>query len=615
MNIPQAMVSKNQWVCWKYKETESGKTKVLINPKTSTYADSTNPDTWSDYQTALDKSKDFNGIGFVFYPQSSSIMGIDIDHIDNPERQELAKKIVSLFNSYTEISPSGNGYHIYIYGKKNFDWCKNTELGLEVYDKDRFFTVTGNNINYNQIENRQAELNIFGKQYSSNKETIEENSNGWKEIIIKQSPKTDQEVLSIAFSSKNGDKIYSLYNGELGSYQSGSEADMALYSHLFFFSQDPAQTKRIMMNSKLKRDKWKRDDLWDRMYSVVIKNKEFVEPTKKEPDKELLLDDFKIISFNDMPDSYNPEDWILEDMFCKGGLFTFSAYNKTGKTIFLTCMYKAMSDNLNTFVGKKLQKVKTLHISEEYEKQWSKKKQDFGYAYVDIAPNSLGYSNTIEEWEAKIKLISKACDKYGYEMVVFDTLDEFWPVDDENSAGAAKVLRSIKENLTIKNICVILVMHTGKTVRVVGKDLRGTSAFNDKADGIISFRRVQEENVMDNKRKLIVSNGRFYEEPYELILEFDNNKKEYNKVAENSYELEMKELSMTLLDYISADKEDPMSINAINKNMESDTGSKFRSDKMNKVLSYMIKNKMIMKKQHKNYIGYYKIINPFKEIK
>ena len=80
-NLPKRLKGMDQWVCWKGEPDPSrpGKIrKIPINPKTGGQAQSNNPETWADFQTALNASGRFSGIGFMF---ANNIFGVDIDGI------------------------------------------------------------------------------------------------------------------------------------------------------------------------------------------------------------------------------------------------------------------------------------------------------------------------------------------------------------------------------------------------------------------------------------------------------------------------------------------------------------------------------------------------------
>jgi putative DNA primase/helicase len=81
-------------------------------------------------------------VGFVF-SSGDPYTGIDLDEVRNPETGELAEwaqKVVDTFDAYTEISPSGEGVHIFVKGR-TLKARKNSSI--EVYSTARFFTVTG----------------------------------------------------------------------------------------------------------------------------------------------------------------------------------------------------------------------------------------------------------------------------------------------------------------------------------------------------------------------------------------------------------------------------------------------------------------------------------------
>ena len=106
MKIEELKKSK-QWLNWKRVDEGKRITKIPYCYKGyMTGADQKHSKDWCDYDTAC-KSNRFDGIGVAFH---NGLCGIDIDHksIDDP----LVQDIISMMNTYTEISPSGNGYHL-----------------------------------------------------------------------------------------------------------------------------------------------------------------------------------------------------------------------------------------------------------------------------------------------------------------------------------------------------------------------------------------------------------------------------------------------------------------------------------------------------------------------
>ena len=156
-NIPAELKTLVQWVCWKPAQRKGKMTKLPYNPKTGKEADSTDPSTWGTIQEALIATEryGFPGIGFVF-SKDDPYCGIDFDKCFDPKTGELeawAQRYVDLFRSYTEITPSGAGLHIVLKGqlperprKKGTGRRKGK---FEAYDRERFFTFTGNLLNGN----------------------------------------------------------------------------------------------------------------------------------------------------------------------------------------------------------------------------------------------------------------------------------------------------------------------------------------------------------------------------------------------------------------------------------------------------------------------------------
>jgi primase-polymerase (primpol)-like protein len=151
-NIPDELKTRPQWVAWRYEERDGKQTKIPKNPRTGGNAEADNPSTWASMQEALIATEryGFDGIGFEF-SKDDPYCGIDFDKCFDPDSGELepwARKYVELFSSYTEISPSGTGLHVIAKGKLPFrEGKKGTgrkKGKFEVYDRERFFTFTGN---------------------------------------------------------------------------------------------------------------------------------------------------------------------------------------------------------------------------------------------------------------------------------------------------------------------------------------------------------------------------------------------------------------------------------------------------------------------------------------
>jgi len=136
-------------------------------------ASCTNPDDWTDFDTAcraFDPAK-YNGLGFVLRKEDN-IVCIDLDGCIGDDGQicDEAMDIVKKMNSWTEISYSGKGLHIFVRGTKPTDKCRATPRefkSLEVYDDACFIAITGNHLPGTPLDimERQSELNELCAKY------------------------------------------------------------------------------------------------------------------------------------------------------------------------------------------------------------------------------------------------------------------------------------------------------------------------------------------------------------------------------------------------------------------------------------------------------------------
>jgi len=141
-NIPEELKRFKQWVTYQLetKPDTSKPTKVPYQPN-GLHADSTDPATWSTFEQCVKAADRFTGIGFVF---ARNYIGIDFDKVRNPETgetEEWARNVIRELNSYSELSQSKTGWHVIVRGK--LPTAGNRKGRMEMYDRDRFFVMTG----------------------------------------------------------------------------------------------------------------------------------------------------------------------------------------------------------------------------------------------------------------------------------------------------------------------------------------------------------------------------------------------------------------------------------------------------------------------------------------
>ena len=262
--VPGGITSIPNWVVW-FLGTRDGKpTKVLYNandyPDPLKYAKTNDPDTWCSFATAISVARRTDhGIGFVLTSELG-IVGIDLDHVvEGTKVKPWARKIIDTMNTYTEVSPSGTGIRMFVYGTIP-KALKRSEQGLELYKNVRFLTVTGNRIAgcSRIVEHREEDIANLYEAFK--KPDVPKpvrhtrvDGNDWP-------PVSDDKLIQVISDSNQGPKFRRLMGGDTSHYGSGSEADMALACVLCFWTQDDGQIESVMRTSELVRDKWKRED-------------------------------------------------------------------------------------------------------------------------------------------------------------------------------------------------------------------------------------------------------------------------------------------------------------------------------------------------------------------
>ena len=176
-SIPDSLKKRRQWVLWKLEQREAKLTKVPYQTNGSK-ARSNDPTTWSDFLTCQKtfEAGGFSGIGFAF-SNGDGLCGVDLDHCLDAAGQpeQWAQEIIEQFaDSYIEVSPSGDGLHIWCLGRpiktghKKWKVAKTgSEQGIEVYDfnSPRYLTVTGNALQKQEITDGQIGLDWLYQEY------------------------------------------------------------------------------------------------------------------------------------------------------------------------------------------------------------------------------------------------------------------------------------------------------------------------------------------------------------------------------------------------------------------------------------------------------------------
>jgi primase-polymerase (primpol)-like protein len=259
-SIPTDLRKLRQWLIWRSEERDGKRTKVPYQAaKPQVRASTTDARTWGTFEQAVQavERDQAAGVGFVF-AEDDPFCGSDLDNCRNPETGELSAKartIVEELDSYTERSPSGRGVHIIVRACLHGE--RNRRGPVELYDHGRYFAMTGERLAgapWSPMP-RQRELDaLVARLFPS---SVGNGATPLRPIAVRD----DREVLERAFAARNGMDFRRLWNGDWSAYGSQSEADLALVSHLAYWSDgDVEQVERLFRSSGLYRPKWERAD-------------------------------------------------------------------------------------------------------------------------------------------------------------------------------------------------------------------------------------------------------------------------------------------------------------------------------------------------------------------
>ena len=258
-NAPEQLKALPQWVLWKYQQVV-GKDKPKKPPfqPTGRAASVDDPRTWSSYSHAIDAldTGSYQGIGFML---DGGIVAIDLDNClfeINGQRRitKDARRVYEIAHSYTEVSPSGKGLHIFLRGHLppiNGQPQDGMRYGNgEMYERKRYITVTGQQVgDEREIREDQAAINRI---YELLKAPEREQPRPEREQKRYSLAAGDTDVIRKAEGARNGAKFTRLYQGDMTGYRSPSEAIMGLVAMLAYWTnKDAGQVERIFTHSPL----------------------------------------------------------------------------------------------------------------------------------------------------------------------------------------------------------------------------------------------------------------------------------------------------------------------------------------------------------------------------
>lgn len=259
--IPAALQARDAWLLWRYEQRQGKWTKVPVNARTGNHASSTNPETWTDYATALAAYQGgrhrADGIGIAL---SGGLTALDFDACVGDAGDVAPDVMADLvqLRTYAERSPSGAGVRAFVFADLPPDGG-NRRGKVEAYCGDRFVTVTGHALDgvpATVCADADALAAWHAHRIGPRLRRQERTSRPAPATTL---PGADADIIRRGMTVPAFVALYE--RGDLSRHDGdASRADMALCCHLVYLHADPGQVDRIFRTSALMRDKWQRDD-------------------------------------------------------------------------------------------------------------------------------------------------------------------------------------------------------------------------------------------------------------------------------------------------------------------------------------------------------------------
>lgn len=308
-NIPQILKDMDIWLCYDSRDKESYKQlsnrEIEDNKKKprdlTGKPHSINGKLFNFNECIESIKKGYNsGLGLVINNKSGGLVVIDYDKVlkdievndklgyikpifKDAETEQRVLRDINLFKSYTEISPSNTGIHIYLIANTtintNQQHHKDPNKQIEVYSSKKFIRVSETQVFYEDIEDNTDNMEQFIKWYDLDKSDAEIKTsvintrfNIYKSILDKwfldDNKFNDADILKTMFNSKKGKYLKRLYYNDLSDAEfidykgnrdnidtSNSGKAFTLIMHLLFYSYgDLGAVKRLFIKSALCKD-------------------------------------------------------------------------------------------------------------------------------------------------------------------------------------------------------------------------------------------------------------------------------------------------------------------------------------------------------------------------
>ena len=515
-NIPSDLKALRRWAPWKaiWNEERGKWDKVPYRPEGYGLS-SMQPERWVGFDEAVRAFEagagKYSGVGLVL-TGLHDVVGIDLDRcISNGVIAPWAQEIIDSVDSYTELSPSGNGLRILARGAIPDDVQDNT-VGIEVYNghKGRFLTVTGDVLRDQPV--RVANPNVLTGLYNQYRKTRTsatvislvmpellpeivlpdvqdlEISPTAKEFLLNGPSDTDDRS---ALLHATGVQLYSAGYDDSWVFSILANNDHAFEVALAHRQQDGDRAMTYLWVEHCQKAKPKAITKEATMadFEDLSTDPEVVEAKKAEDRFKLETTEEFIVR--------RKASWIIKNVIPNANLGVIYGASGSGKSFFAFEMAAAIARGI-AWRGNKTVKSKVCWVAAEGQEDM--RKRVAGYCmHHKIDPKELdnlyfvaNAPNMMELTDARA-LVKQIRVQGHFDLVVMDTLAQVMPGGNENSGeDMGKVLGHCKEITRLTGAMVELIHHSGKDE---SRGARGWSGLRAACDFEFEVIRADEDRV------------------------------------------------------------------------------------------------------------------------
>lgn len=475
----------------------------------------TDPRTWTDFESAC-RSAAANGcvIGYV-QTADDPFTCIDMDVKDGTPREVLDRfqTIIERFDSYTERSRSGRGFHVWVRGKIGDGRRRD---GVEVYSQVRFMICTGDVVRDKPVAERQAMLdNMISRM----------------EPPAPEIPLTGDDVPDMALAARataDPNELGRLFRGEWeGRYPSQSEADLALATLLLSLTNSLRECWATFRLSALgKREKAGRADYMRRTLGLaaqrVANDAESVRHGQEvaaslmgqAADSRSLLP-FRLLIDGDL-DSLPRLRWLVKPIVPDAGIGAIYGDSGTFKS-FLTLDLLAHVSNGREWFGNRTKAAPTVYVPFEGQggipnrvKAWRlaqtmERNPDLLMALVpdaDVRSNVAVVMEPLNLQEAvdRDRLVTTLTESgWAGGVLCIDTLAHASNGIEENSSAMGEMIGIFRDLQHRLGGVILLVHHSGKDQ---SRGMRGWSGLHAAMDFVIECQKEGEGDTREAQFRL-----------------------------------------------------------------------------------------------------------------